>query len=389
MNRRAIGVQIFLSTVGGMLLVAAPAIAEVRISADDGIKISGDRDDMYLRIGGRLHIDGASYDDDVTQFKNDVIARRARVTTRARLGDDWRLAVDYDFGDIDGWKNLYVRYTGLDNARVTLGNQIAPFSLEEQTSSNNITFMERSLANSLSPGFLAGLSVRTWGDNWTFTAGFFGDEIDDRQRRKGDGTSVAGRATFTPVRSGRGNLIHLGASVEYRNLSDDVVTFRTRPESFVTPIKLIDTGSIAAQDLTNVGVELAWRHNRFSAQAEYATTKVKRNSMSDLNFDAGYLQLSYFLTDHRRGYRSSSGAFTQVAKDSRNAWELAARFSYADLNDGDVTGGREENLTLGLNWYLSKNYRVMLNYIDVDADPNADGIIESPSIMQIRVEVSY
>ncbi|MDR6306728.1 phosphate-selective porin [Nitrobacter vulgaris] len=45
------------------------------------------------------------------------------------------------------------------------------------------------------------------------------------------------------------------------------------------------------------------------------------------------------------------------------AWEIAARYSYMDLNDNLVFGGKQNNVTVGLNWYLNDNMRVMFNWI--------------------------
>lgn len=373
-----------------LLLTSGSALADVGFSGKDGLRLSGDDPETFVRVGGRLHLDAAVFDDDVTPLENDIVARRARVSLRARYANDWRLAADYDFGELDGFRILTLSYAGFDNTRITIGNQVAPFSLDERTSSNNITFIERSLANALSPGLLVGASVSTRGENWTLTAGVFGDEINDRQRRKGDGRSLAGRATWTPLRSKKGHLLHLGTSLEYRDLTDNEVRFRTRPESFVTPEKLISTGTIRnADDLRNTSVELAWRYRRWSAQGEYARTRVRRQSEPGIAVDAGYAAISYFLTEHRRRYSSGSGAFGAVNRGARNAWEIAARYSFADLNDKDIDGGREENLTLGLNWYINRNYRLMFNYIDVRARPNADGIDESPAVYQLRFQMAY
>jgi phosphate-selective porin OprO and OprP len=59
------------------------------------------------------------------------------------------------------------------------------------------------------------------------------------------------------------------------------------------------------------------------------------------------------------------------------AWELAARFSEINLNDGSVLfaqpvgarpniqGGRQKDFTLGLNWYPDIGIRFMANWVHV------------------------
>ena len=47
--------------------------------------------------------------------------------------------------------------------------------------------------------------------------------------------------------------------------------------------------------------------------------------------------------------------------DGWGAVEVAVRFSYTDLSDGPVTGGRLNLLMAGVNWYLQPHVRWMFN----------------------------
>jgi phosphate-selective porin OprO/OprP len=51
----------------------------------------------------------------------------------------------------------------------------------------------------------------------------------------------------------------------------------------------------------------------------------------------------------------------------------------------------QDNLTLGLNWYVSPNIRFMLNYVNVlDLDrPGAPEDGDSPDIIQLRAQFNY
>ena len=48
----------------------------------------------------------------------------------------------------------------------------------------------------------------------------------------------------------------------------------------------------------------------------------------------------------------------------RAAWEVAARYSYLNLNDGPVQGGILSGTTVGLNWYWNPNMKIQFEYLD-------------------------
>ena len=70
------------------------------------------------------------------------------------------------------------------------------------------------------------------------------------------------------------------------------------------------------------------------------------------------------------------------------AFELAFRASYADLTDKDIIGGRESNLSFGVNWYLTEKIRLMANMIKVlDVDrPGSEYDGLDPMIYAMRVQ---
>jgi len=52
--------------------------------------------------------------------------------------------------------------------------------------------------------------------------------------------------------------------------------------------------------------------------------------------------------------------------------ELALRFSKVDLNYKYVRSGEERNITVGLNWYLKRKDRIIMNYINIYVEDRAD-----------------
>lgn len=372
---------------------------KIQVKTKGGIEISTYDGQFSFKLGGRLMLDGALYDEDKNSLGDGTELRRARIDVEGILFADWgyEFGIDFAGGDADV-KDAVLSYDALWPAKIQIGQFKEPFSLEEMTSSKYITFMERSLPNEFAPVRSLGIGARTYGDMWTAAAGIFGEGFDDDADDEGDeGWGITGRGSFSPVHSDR-SAVHLGASASFRKLNDEKeVKINQRPESHVTDIKYVDTGKIPDTDnLSKYGLEIAGVFGPFSLQGEYIYTDVSREEgAGDLSFDGWYAYGSWFLTGETRPYKVKKGTFGRIKPRSKyGAIELAARYSMIDLNDGAIKGGKEENITLGVNWYLNPNTRLMANYIfiDNDDDADADGDLignDDPQIFQTRIQLDF
>ena len=90
----------------------------------------------------------------------------------------------------------------------------------------------------------------------------------------------------------------------------------------------------------------------------------------DLEMDGFYLQAAYTLTGETRGYKAGSGAFAAIKpKGEGGAWEVVARYEDADIDVlGRSLSADLERMVLGVNWYVNKNVKFMLNYVDSEVD---------------------
>lgn len=359
----------------GLASALAALASPVPAQAKDGVKVGTDGISLEfgdgaveLTLGGRVHFDGVAYDGE-TDFE-EADFRRARVELSGQVANVLRFRVDREFAGGGGWRNVWALVEPVDGVRIRGGNFIVPFSMEELQSSNRAPLMERSLASALSPGFSVGGAVEVSRGSWTLAAGYFGDALaneDGRSEERGQG--FAARGTFAPVRSG-GNLVHLGAAIERRNFAaGEAALFQSFAGSPLVPT-LISTGQIADPDrLTNVGVEAAFSRGPLLLQGQYVRSRLDRTMAPRLDSDSWYAQASWVLTGQRYDYSRSSGVVSGVRlRRSKGAVELAARYAGLDLDDAGLNRLRGRALTLGANWYLNSNLRLMANYVRSEAE---------------------
>ena len=156
-----------------------------------------------------------------------------------------------------------------------------------------------------------------------------------------------------------------------------------RPEVRIDPTALISTGAIAGVSGAQVySVEAAGTYGPLFFQAEYYWYHIDRNAFAplpSLQFQGGYAEAAWVLTGETRPYNSASASYAPLAPANPfsltgggwGAWEIAARYSTINLNDQvgaatGIAGGQQTIYTLALNWYISRNVRLMVNYLHGD-----------------------
>lgn len=353
-----------------------------------GFLIKSDDGDFEFGVGGRVQADTAYFFPN-EPYGNGAEIRRVRLKGYGKIWHDWKYKAEIDFADgaelTDGW----LAYTGFDPFTIKIGHQKVPFTLQSSTSSNWQVFQERALMDAFIDTAAHGRRrlgiTASWhgGYNFFVHTGIFGQGAHEAGAFN-QSWGTATRVAWDPILEDD-KLLHVGGSMYYRdfnsNAATEAVTFRARPESHISGIRLADTGSsgIPNADSTIMGgAEASGIWGPFHAQGEFVDVTVGRNNGSaDLNFDSWYVQLGYFLTGESRHYDHKSGQFKGVSPNSivgaggYGAWEVAARFSYIDMNSNGFEGGRERDFTLGLNWWANQNILFRLNYINAYAYPSS------------------
>lgn len=346
------------------------------------------QDAPNIEFGGRIQADATYYSNDVFDYQNGSEVRRGRLFLRGDFTEKWDYKIQYDFAPDDPEvKDLYLRYSGFKNSRITLGNFKVFSNLEELTSSNNMTFTERALPDALVKGRRLGVGYQHWSERYSLALAAYGHEANNLQRGRG----VSGRFAYRP-NLGEGQLLHLGINVARDDDDDNTARLRARPETHQDSHRLIDTGSISNVDQQNtLGFEVAYVSGRFSVQTEVLSQKIERNPGADFTADGYYLYASYFLTHDTRPYSTANAAFGTLRPSSdKGAWEIAARFSHLDLNDGGIQGGEADSLTLGVNYYMTRALRFSANYVMVVmVTGEAVAGTDEPSAVQLRLRYTF
>lgn len=379
-----------------------------RVFWKDGLRMETADGEFRFRLGGRIQNDWAFWEDSesletaVGALDGGVELRRARLYVSGVLYRHVEFKANYDFagGDAEA-KDVYMGLTDLPvegpggtSLNLRIGHFKEPFSLEELTSSKYITFLERALPNVFAPSRNVGVMLH--GDaaagRASYGVGVF-RETDDSGFTADDDYNFTARLTGAPVYADEGRrAAHVGVSWTYKSVADGgTLRFRQRPEVHLAP-RFVDTGSLAADSATIVGLEGAWVEGPLSVQGEYTAAFVTSEAGGDPTLGGYYLQASYWLTGEQRNYEADGGEFGRVApradllggEGGSGAWEVALRFSKLDLSDGRVTGGELEDLTVGVNWHWNPMTRLMFNLVRTDLDG-----VDSAVAAQVRAQIDF
>ena len=364
-------------------------------------------------------------------LKDGTLWRRARIGFEGTAYGDWdyRMLFDFAGSGVENAGQVYEawgQYSGLKPLRLRAGAWSQPIGLEDQMSTNAQLFLERpgisDVARNLAAGdtrigagafaydnlwFVSGdvtgrtIGVVNTGTVITAASTPFTTNVGTAQTY-GDQLGFVGRGVFTPFH-GSDWRVNLGVHGSYvdkpgNTLGPDdtgvtpikgfAIRLRDTPELRVDGTQFIDTGSIPANNAGTVGGEFAAQKGPLFAEAEYEQIFVDRSDgVASPKFSGWYVEGSWLLTGENRVYNASTAAFDgpivahpfSLRDGGWGAWELALRYSDADLNfdpgaagtappKDSVRGGDQQVFSVGLNWYPNQVFHLMLDFDHVQID---------------------
>lgn len=352
---------------------------------DNGLKLESHDKNFSVKLGGRIQYDimFINQDDSLNNHfdaENGAEFRRARLYTSGTIYKwiKYKFQVDFALNRVV-IKDAYLRFTKIPwVGNFTVGNFKEPRGLEMLTSSNNITMMERSITNEFdndrSLGFMLNNSFLK--DKLSLFAGYFYPS-ENNTMYSGSNYHLTFRAAGLPYykKDDGLKLVHLGAGYSYEHKNNDTVSYNTRPESHLAP-KYLSVELDAAQYLQEINGEILIIFNSLSLQAEYTIAVLNISDFSALqsnhySFYSLYGNLSWFITGEHKNYKKKETSFSRLSpkknfdyKGGIGAIELSLRYSTMNLDYKDINGGKMNNLTFGINWYLNPVTRITFNYIN-------------------------
>jgi phosphate-selective porin OprO and OprP len=345
-----------------------------------------------INISGAAQIDAIWFSQDpanmaVVGDAQDVAGfRRSRIGANGNLADNvsYRMEYDFSFPGRPNFTDVWFDVAELPTVgHFRVGQWKQPFSMEPATSFRELMFMERSLAFALVPfrQIGAGFHDTLLDESATYAVSAYRFQTDAFGNVAGDeGYGMSTRETMLLWSNECGDTLHIGGSYTYNEAATDTIRIRSTPEVGFTQLDFnnttnfpipffVDTGVLPIANYQVVGAELAGGVGSWLYQSEIMCAMVNQQGAPYLQLPAGYAQLGYVLTGERRQYLPHSAAYSRVVPDvpfgkgGPGAWEVCGRYSVLDLNDANVAGGRLQDLTFGVNWYLNRFTRFEFNYI--------------------------
>jgi phosphate-selective porin OprO and OprP len=444
------------AALGALLLgLTSPALAD-QATTTGGLKVKTDDGRFEFGLGGRIHFDAyafmndedALYGSGLTTATGSIPAQggfafRRTYLTLTGKAYGWKFKFENDFaaGASPGsYREMWISAPVHTDGELIIGQLKPRRGLEEITSSNDITMMER--PNTSATGIYSGRQfLMGLGYKGTFADMFMAEadlrELGNAGTGPNEGWEYGWRVSFFPMTE-EGNALHLGLSYSVdQEQSAANGSPASIPATAVTQyagrrgpsLNLGQVGAVnpagegdAAQ--TTIGLEYGESFGPVTLQAEYAMATLERTHLTasgaagDSDVSAWYLQASWFVTGERTVYKKDRAAFgkPKAPLGSAGAWELALRYEMtengdetASTNPCTITGGvalplagtppttnpavadscTATTATLGVNWYVNPNIRYMFNYYMGSADLGSAAGKDTPSAISLRTQFVF
>jgi phosphate-selective porin OprO and OprP len=176
------------------------------------------------------------------------------------------------------------------------------------------------------------------------------------------------RTVLLPLAGKNRGVLHIALQARYAESNAGELQYRAKPESYQAQAYAIDTGRFAAESANAFGFETYYRPGPLMFGMEYFFTRAKAPESGDPMFHGGEVLVAHILTGETRPYNAKGAFFDRISpsrpvfRGGPGAWELVGRFSYSDMDDKSIRGGKFWRLTPMLNWHMSDNIRLEFVY---------------------------
>ena len=371
----------------------------------DGFSLKSADGAFQLKLRGYTQLDGRFYSGDDERPANDTfLLRRIRPIVEGTLFKifDFRIMPDFAQGQtvlFDGY--LEGRFSPAFKVRA--GKFKPPVGLERLQSATDTFFAERAFPSTLVPNRDVGIQVSgdLAGGGVNYAVGYFNgvpDGVNGGDVDVEDDKDLAARLFFT--RKGLG--LGIGAS---QGSTTGTATATGLP-GYRTPGQQTffsyGTGVFADGDRTRLSPQGYLYIGPFGLLAEYvqSSQEVRRDAVVEkLENEAWQVAASWVIAGGEPSFRGvNPKTVFDPAAHTWGAFELVARISSLDVDDEAFplfanpasAASAADSLGVGLNWYLNRNLKVMLDYERTEFEGGAaTGDREDENVLFSRFQIAF
>jgi phosphate-selective porin OprO/OprP len=394
-------------------VVSAQEAAPPAVTAgwQDGFFVQSANGDFRLQIGLLAHLDARFALNDASQAVVNTFAfRRLRPYLRGRFSRRFEFYLNPDFaGGTLVVQDAYVDTVFAPAFRIRAGKGKTPFGLERLMSASNLLFFDRAAPTLLVPNRDIGIQVLgdVSGGTISYLAGVMNGVADGGSADfdTNDGKDVSGRFIVRPFNKSaasrlKGLSLAIAGSTGHQAGAAALPTYRT---SLQTPFFSYSVGATADGLRTRYSPQVSYYYKTFGGFAEYVHTEMpisKGSVTEDIAHQAWQVAGSIVLTgeaatDAAAGVRPRDNF--DFGNGHYGAFQIAARYHALTVDDRAFalnlaaagSSRRVAAWTVGLNWYLTPNFRYVFNFERAVFDGDPDGPRKPEDALEFRTQVSF